>query len=79
MSAFQLQTCERFIHAMGPMIYNPMQVALVMNYIASLQKDAPCQFSHDEMSNILASGIAQTQQGAGIAHEELKNVTKSWL
>lgn len=79
MSALQLQTCERFIHTMGPMIYNPVQVERVMNYIISLQADAPCQFSHDEMDHILASGITQTQRGSGITHEELKNVTKTWL
>ncbi len=79
MSALQLQACEQFIHAMGPMIYNPTQVERVMSYITSLQAEAPCQFSHDEMNNILASGIAQTRQGAGISHEELKKVTTSWL
>ena len=79
MSALQLQTCERFIHAMGPMIYNPMQVERVLNYITSLQTEAPCQFSYDEMNNILASGIVQTRQGAGVSHEELKKVTTSWL
>ena len=79
MSALQLQTCERFIHAMGPMIYNPLQVERVLNYITSLQAEAPCQFSHTEMTDILASGIAQTRQGAGVSHEELKKVTTSWL
>ncbi|MCQ2340085.1 MAG: hypothetical protein MJZ79_04805 [Paludibacteraceae bacterium] len=79
MSALQLQTCERLIHAMGPMIYNPTQVERVMNYITSLQADAPCQFNHEEMTNILASGIAQTRQGVGVSHEELKKVTTSWL
>lgn len=79
MSAYQLQTCERFIHAMGPMIYNPMQVERVMNYIHALQADAPCQFSEEEMTDILASGIAQTRQGAGVSHENLKKVTSSWL
>ncbi|MCQ2324336.1 MAG: hypothetical protein MJZ53_05755 [Paludibacteraceae bacterium] len=79
MSALQLQTCERFVHAMGPMIYNPQQVERVIKYIVSLQAEAPCQFSHEEMHEILAAGISQTKQGAGISHEELKNVTTSWL
>ena len=79
MSALQLQACERFIHAMGPMIYNPMQVERVMNYINTLQADAPCQFSEDEMNAILASGITQTKQSAGISHDDLKKTTASWL
>lgn len=79
MSAVQLSACEQIVNAMGPMIYNPSRVQMVLHYIYNLQSEAPCQFSEEEMQQIVASGTQDALAGKGMSHAELKKMTASWL
>lgn len=75
MSAVQLNACEQFIEAMGPMIYNPFQVEKVVKYINSLHEEAPCQFSVEEMEKIVAASTEEARAGKGVSHAEIKKLT----
>lgn len=80
MSALQLQTSSRIIDAMGAMINDAPKVDQVINYIIKLRNEVePCQFSVDEMRQILAEGTAASRRGEGKSHAQFAKEVESWL
>ena len=40
---------------------------------------APCQFSKEEMRDMLAESTAEARRGMGTSHEDFKREMESWL
>ena len=44
-----------------------------------LEEQAPCQFSKNEMRDILAQSVAEARTEGGTLHEDFKREMASWL
>lgn len=80
MSAAQALASEQFIAAMGPMVNDDRTMKQVMSYISLLRHQTePCQYTTDEMREILAASIVDVRAGKGTTHADLKNEIAQWL
>lgn len=79
MSTAQAMVGDRLLYAMGPMVEDEQKVSAIIRYITSLREEqAPCQFSTQEMSDILAQSTAEMRAGKSTLHDDFKREVASW-
>ncbi|MCQ2310868.1 MAG: hypothetical protein MJZ64_03860 [Paludibacteraceae bacterium] len=53
MSATQMAASQQFIHAMGPMIDNPVKMAQILNYIEYLKVSDVSELSDEAVAKLI--------------------------
>ena len=80
MSTVQAMVSDRLLYAMGSMVEDERKVSAVIRYINALRDEqAPCQFSENEMREILAQATLDVRAGKGTLHDDFKREMASWL